>query len=163
FALELCDRRVLAHQPLLDRAGPLQRRQRLRQPAGLALHDGYAVVARGQFALELGDRWVLSSQPLPKRAGPLQGRHRLRRPASRPRIASDSSKARRASCLSPISAVSLPRSKLAAARPESESGVVSRSAWSRSRSRLKNACGSFSSVARSLAKPGLFFSSGVSR
>ncbi len=49
-ALELGDRRVLARQPLPDRAGLLVRRQRLRRPARLTLQDADVVVARGQVA-----------------------------------------------------------------------------------------------------------------
>ena len=82
------------------------------RPTRLTLKCSDVVVAHRHVTLELGDRGV--------------------RRASRSRIASDSSKARRASCLSPISSVSSPRSKLAAARRASDSGVVSRSAWSRS-------------------------------
>ena len=174
------------------RAGLFVRRHRLRQSSRLILQVADVVLAPGQFALELGDRWVFSREPLPYRSGPLERLRspppvgpstpayadvivapgqfvlELRSPTgsrarAAARIASDSSKARRASCLSPISSVMLAQLET---RRRQAGERVGRRLLIRLEpvpQLLKNSCGSFSSVARSLASAGLFFSSGVSR
>ena len=101
-------------------------------------------MALGQVALELGDRRVIARQSLADRQRFLVSPEGILLVADLVRELGQLETRRRQAC----------------ERVESSSPC---SIWSRSRSRLKNSCGSFSNLARSGASAGLFFSSGDSR